>query len=261
MKRKSFTNYQKAGKKGKKPFGQMQMYKRPVVYARRNISMQPEVKCFDTTGVYSVATTADWTGSEVTCTSYVQSDGTTIGAYTASALGPSANGPGYGECLGGKYRIMKIRIRGYYFPTALAAQSSVQTGAVCRLALVMDEQAGGAQLQGEQVFTDLGAVDACTLSYQQQGQVTAKFRVLKDKRMVSNVAAAATDGANTIASGFQRIAWEIFYSPKAPLIVNVLTSGATPAIAQIKDNNLFLLARSTLAGSIVFASRCYYTDS
>jgi len=261
MKRKSFTNYKKAGQDSKKAYVPVLPYRKPIMYAKRNVSLQPEMKYFDTTGTYSVDNAANWTGSEVTCNNYVQDDGTTIGAYTDSALIPSANGPGYGEVLGGKYQIRKIRIRGNYFTSSLTGQTTVQAGSFMRLVLCMDVNAGGAQLQGEQVFTDLGSADACCLSFQQQGQATDKYRVLRDIRIHSNPTVAGTDAANTFAIGFERVPFEFTYVPKDPLVVSVLTSGATPAVAQLKDINIFMLARSSLDGILTFACRVYYTDS
>jgi len=260
MKRKSFTNYKKAGLKKNKP-ADVAVLKPRMNMPYRSISLQPEVKFFDTASIYSVASTAAWTGSEVTNSSYIQDDGVTVGAYTDSALNPSANGPGYGEVLGGKYRILKIRVRGHLSITVLPDQADVSAGAVSRVCLVMDVQAGGAQLQGEQVFTDLGGVNECCYSFQQQGQATDKYRVLKDVINQHDCVAVGTDGASTNSIGFTRVPIAFTYVPKEPLIVNVLTSGSTPSIAQIKDVNIFMLARASAPGSFIYAARCYYTDT
>jgi len=259
MKRKSFTNYQKAGKKKQ---SDMKDQSKSVSYnPRKSFMLRPEVKYFDTVGSASISATADWTGTEVVCSSYIQDDGVTVGAYTDSALIPSANGPGYGEVLGGKYRINKIRVRGSILCTTDSDQADVKTGATSRLVLVMDTSAAGSQLQGEQVFTDLGSVEGCVLSFQQQGQSSDKYKVLKDEMMIHQVTATGTDGTSTMSVGFERKPFNFTYVPKEPLIVSCLTSGSTPSVSQLKDINIFLLCRATETGVINFAARCYYSDS
>jgi len=262
MKRKSFTNYKKAGKRGKKPVGVIKYMPR-MNMPYRNISLQPEIKYFDTAGTNAVAATADWTGTEIPCDNYIQSDGTMLGAYTDSALIPSANGPGYGQVLGGKYRILKIRVRGLMSVDFSTAISTVPSASLqSRLVMVMDLQAGGAQLQGEQVFTDMGLVNNCINSFQQQGQSTDKYRVLKDRIFNHNVAAIGSSfDSNDMKAAYNSVPFSWVYTPSKPLVVNCLTSGSTPSVSQLKDINIFLLARSGGTGSISFVCRCYYTDT
>jgi len=64
---------------------------RALPYAR-STNIPPETKYFDTVFSQTVASAQDWTGTEVPCVNYIQSDGTTVGAYTDSALIPSAIG-------------------------------------------------------------------------------------------------------------------------------------------------------------------------
>jgi len=266
MKRKSFTNYKKAGKKQSKPAGVVAYRPKDAGYKmripRRMVSMQSETKYFDTAGTNAVAATADWTGSEIPCDNYIQSDGVTVGAYTESALGPSANGPGYGQVLGGKYRILKIRVRGLISIDASSAGDPPGASIMSRVVLVMDLQAGGSQLQGEQVFSDMGTVTNCVNSFQQQGQAIDKYRILKDQINVHDIAGIGSEfDASTFVVGWKAVPFSFTYTPAKPLIVNVLTSGSVPLVAQIKDINIFLLARSGATGNISFVSRCYYTDS
>ena len=84
-------------------------------YGSRTVLYMPgldETKYFDTSFAQTISGNADWSGTEVPCTNYIQSDGTTVGAYTDSALIPSSIGAGYGQVVGSKYRIKKIRVRG-----------------------------------------------------------------------------------------------------------------------------------------------------
>lgn len=78
------------------------------------------------------------------CTNYIQSDGTTLGAYTDSALIPSAVGAGYGQVVGSKYMLHKIRVRGQVFPAVNSDQADVPPMASVRVVLVQDLRPNGA---------------------------------------------------------------------------------------------------------------------
>jgi len=219
-----------------------------------------EEKYFDVSGFSTVSAGANWEGTEVPCDNYIEDDGVTLGAYTESALIPSANGPGYGQVLGAKYQIKRIYVKGHVQITAVGDLADVPESHPTRIALVMDKQAGGAQLQGENVFSDMGNVAACVYSCQQQGLLSHKYQVLMDHTGMHDVSSTSTDGGNTCSACWTAVPFSFSYEPSHPLIVNVLTSGATPSVAQLKDVNIFLLCLSGRVGTITFVSRCYYTD-
>lgn len=219
-----------------------------------------ETKFFDVSGFSVVSAAANWTGTEVPCDNYIQSDGVTLGVYTENALIPSANGVGYGQVIGSKYQIHKIFVKGHIQITSVGDLADVPESHPSRIVLVMDKEAGGQQLQGEDVFPDMGTVGTCCYSCQQQGQASNRYKVLKDQICYHNVSSTSTDGVNTCSAGWTLVPFAFSYSPKEPLIVNVLTSGATPSVAQLKDINIFLLCIAGRVATINFVSRCYYTD-
>jgi len=224
-----------------------------------------EKKYFDTTGNFTVPGGADWTGTEVVCTNYIQSDGTTVGAYTASALIPSANGTGYGQVVGGKYRLHSLHIRGELTITPVGDLADVDGGVTSRLVLVHDKMCGatgtGTQLQGEDVFTDLAGVTQNVFAFPQKGQIESqRFNIMRDLCRVHNVTATQTDGASTASNGWQEHKFEFKINFKKPLIVHMSTAGATPAIAQLKDHNIFMLALAQRAGVCTFAARAVYSE-
>jgi len=239
MKRKSFNSYQN------RPY--------------QGVNVQPEVKYFDVCGNPAIANTADWTGTEVVCSNYLKDDGVDFSAgYTDAALIPSANGPGYGEILGKRYQIVKLCVQGSVTIDQEEDDPDRITGVSSRLVLVMDKKAGGSQLQGEQVFDDPGIVDILVHAFPQQGQVTNRFEILEDVRFVHDV---STNPPSNVKTGWHRKHFSFVYVPPKPLIVNVLTSGATPAIGQLKDINIFMLHRATEPSHVAFCSRCYYIDA
>jgi len=230
--------------------------------ARRSRIMPPETKYFDTSFAQTVSIAADWTGSEVPCVNYIQSDGTTVGAYTDSALIPSAIGAGYGQVNGNKYFLKHLRMRGEFIPIVATDQADMQTMSVVRLALVMDTQPNGAQAQGEEVFTDMGTSNACNYSFQAMGAgAGGRFRILKDKFFRMQPAIAGTDGANTNSVVKAGSTFNFSYRPKKPIQVILKANSSTPTVASLSNTNIFLLAHNDVGSvSITGVARVYYQD-
>jgi len=233
-----------------------------ISYAPRSRIMAPETKYFDTVQSQTVASGADWTGTEVPSTSYIQSDGTTVGAYTDSALIPSAIGAGYGQVNGNKYYVKSIRTRGEIIPSLASDSADVQVGASVRVVLVHDTQPNGAQAQGEEVFTDTGSAQQCNYSFLAMGAGGGgRFRILKDKVFLLQPASTGTDGANTNSTVRSSAKFKMSYKPKKPIQVILKASSATPTVASLSNQNFFLLAHSSLATqTIVACTRVYYQD-
>ncbi len=226
----------------------------------RASAMTPETKYFDTGINIAVGVTgADWTGTEIPCDNYVNSSGSAA-AYTDSALIPSANGSAYGQVVGNRYKLKKIRVRGRIFPGTAVDQADVSVGAVSRLMLVMDTQPNGAQAQGEDVMQDIGAAGETIFSYKRVADTSGRFRILKDIFMDLNVSAVGTDGTNTNSVGFLAQSFSFQYQPQVPIQVNIKSGNATPTIGGLSSCNIFLLLNSQVGATIVAASRAYYCD-
>lgn len=219
-----------------------------------------ETKYFDTSFGQTIATAADWTGTEVPCTNYIQSDGSTLGAYTDSALIPSAVGSAYGQVVGGKYRIKKIRVRGALVSTALPDLADVPVSNIVRLCLVLDTRPNGAQAQGEEVFGDMGTAAQNSFAFLAMGGGQGgRFRILKDFMVVEDAVTSATDGTNTNSSTRAGQIFQFTWKPRVPFEVILKTSGSTPAIAQLSFANIFLLCHGSLNGTTLSGcSRVYY---
>jgi len=221
-----------------------------------------ETKYFDTSTSVVVSTAADWTGSEVACTNYIQSDGTTVGAYTDSALIPSAIGAGFGQVNGSKYRIKKLRVRGQVTGTVQSDQADVPQPQVCRVALVQDTRPNGAQAQGEDVFPDMGTNGQNNWSFMAMGAGNAgRFRILKDAWVTINPTVAGTDGAATMSTSREAKTFSFTWKPKVPLEVLLKANSSTPTVASLSSCNIFLLAHAgvgTLQVTLEGCARCYY---
>jgi len=219
-----------------------------------------ETKYFDTSQSQTIASAADWTGTEVPSTNYVQSDGTTVGAYTDSAIIPSAIGAGYGQVVGAKYRIKKIRCRGQIVSSVLSDQADVQYPGVVRVALVQDTRPNGAQAQGEDVFGDMGTAGQNNWNFMQMGAGQGgRFRILKDFFTVLQPASAGTDGVSTNSVSRTASTFSFTWKPKVPVEVLLKANSATPTVASLSNCNIFLLAHTSVASiSVDSCARCYY---
>lgn len=230
--------------------------------ARMNNPPPTETKYFDTSFQATIATSADWTGTEVPMTNYIQSDGTTVGAYTDSALLPSAIGAGYGQVNGAQFYLKKLRVRGAVLPTVLPDQADVRGPFTVRLCLVYDGQPNGAQAQGENVFTDMGSTYQCVHSFLAMAAGSGgRFRVLKDKTFVLQPGVAGTDGAstNSITNGGAQFSFSVNW--RKALRVILKANSSTPTVASLSNCNIFLLALSSGASTNVYGcSRAYFTD-
>jgi len=219
-----------------------------------------ETKYFDTSQEQTIASAADWTGTEVPCTNYVQSDGTTVGAYTDSALIPSAIGAGFGQVVGSKYRIKKIRVRGTLGGPVASDQADVLRAATVRVLLVHDQRPNGAQAQGEDTFLDMGNAFQNNWAFMSMGAGQAgRFRILKDYTCQLQPASTGTDGANTNSTTRSSATFSFTWKPKVPLEVLLKANSNTPTVAALSSANIYLLAHADAgATTIESCARCYY---
>lgn len=219
-----------------------------------------ETKYFDTSFGGTVSSAADWTGSEVACTNYVQSDGTTVGAYTDCAIIPSAIGAGFGQVSGSKYRIKKIRCRGQAVPQPLAAAGGETVTGIVRILLVQDTRPNGAQAQGEDTFLDMGNNSQINWAFMSMGAGQGgRFRILKDYFGKVDPSGAFNDAAATGAVSRNGLTFGFTYKPKVPIDVLLKANSATPTVASLSSCNIYLLAHTDV-GTVTLAgcARCYF---
>lgn len=233
--------------------------------SRRAASTFPvETKYFDTSFTQSIANGADWTGTEVACSNYIQSDGTTVGAYTDSALLPSAVGSGYGQVVGTKYALKALRVRGSLTSNIAADQADVPVPASVTIALVQDTQPNGAQAQGEEVYTDMGAATQVNFSFQAMGAgAGGRFKILKRKTFILQPQLAGTDGTNTNSVVLGGTQFNFEHQWRKPLVTCIKGNSATPTTASLSDNNIFMLAHCSSQSNAVIMNGCaraYYLD-
>lgn len=234
------------------------------------VSSYPETKYFDCgfDGTVTWAGTT-WANSEVPMVNAVGGDGI-VSAYTDSALIPSAIGSGYGQVIGNKYQIKKLRVRGQAMIPVAVDQADAAQPVITRILLVMDKQPNGVQAQGEEIMQDLGTVGENTFSFQRVAENLDRFRILKDQIIEHQPTTAPTDGTSTNSSGWESKTFSFQYVPRKAIHVTIKSAGSAPATSQLVNCNLFMLAvasGATTAGAKVISSvkisgssRCYYCE-
>ena len=148
--------------------------------ARRAYVRNAETKYFDVgINVDVTAAGTDWANSEVPCDNYVNSSGVAA-AYTDSCLIPTANGSGYGQVIGNKYNLKKLRVRGMLQIATQSDAADVGSPVTARIMLVRDKQPNGAQAQGEDVMQDLGAFGENAFSFMRVADNVGRFEIIKE---------------------------------------------------------------------------------
>jgi len=251
----------KAARKAAYAAGRPSAYVGAVNYRPITQISPTETKYFDTSLLQTIAFAADWTGTEVPATNYIQSDGTTVGNYTDSALIPSAIGSGYGQVNGNKYYLKHIRIKGCIIPSVTVDSADVLTARTTRLVLVEDTQPQGSQAQGENVFTDMGTSTQNNYSFLAMAAGSGgRFRILKDKLFIHQPANAGTDGANTnsVVNSGNTFKFNVKFAKPRQVILKANSS--VPTVASLSNCNIFLLAHTDATAVITACSRAYYCD-
>lgn len=222
-------------------------------------------KVFDCRFDGSLASDNDWASAVISMDQYMGSDGSTPTAYTDAALIPSAIGPGYGQIIGNKYKIYRLKIRGCII-TPFATGTGAGVAGRVRLALVLDTQANGAQASGSSIFPDWGSSNQNIDTYvSMAGSSAGRFVILDDWLAVIDPAVVYYDGTS-VRNGLDGKLFEFEKTWERGLDVHVKSGSSTPTVASLSDRNIFLvgLSYNETAGAQSFQirgfSRCFYVD-
>lgn len=229
-------------------------------------SFKPEVKYFDCQFDHTDdgAATAPGTANVILMQTYVNADGSTVSAYTGAALIPSAIGNGYGQVIGNKYLIKKLKVRGSIIRPASGASTPGPAAGLVRILLVQDTQPNGAQFDPAGMFTDFGTVDKFINSFQAIASGSGgRIRILADKFIPMDPVGITAD--TTLKSAGSSRQFSFTKTWKKGLKVVVKSGASTPAVASLSDMNIFMVAfvRDSNVSSdyhITGVSRCAYVD-
>jgi len=115
------------------------------------------------------------------------------------------------------------------------------------LAIVLDTQTNGAQLNSEDVFKSLGANDALNVDPMKNLLFGSRFRILKSQVYDVTPSGITAAGATYAACGVRRdFDWYIPFKGGLPVNMN---AGTTADVANVIDNSIHVVAFATRTGA------------
>jgi hypothetical protein len=196
---------------------------------------------FHDSGRASAALATAWTTGELDPT-------------TDNCLNGIATGTGESEHLGRRYRIREVTLKCQVNLPAVTAAAAPEDAAVIAIALVLDTQTNGAQLEAEDVYTAVisNSMPVRNLQYKD------RFRVLKMWNFVMPNGAFSAGSSATlgISNGATKL---LTVTKKVNIPVTVKSTGST--VADITDNSLHVIGTcSKTDAKILYNSRIRYTE-
>lgn len=213
--------------------------RRRAAAARQAASLGIEKKYFDTAvAAAAIAANADMTGGEV--------DPTALPGATLCLSSP-AIGDGGQDREGRKILMKSIQVKGRVILGGAEGQASPAAPQNIFVALVHDSQTNGAQLNSEDVFSNLSAVVGGNSVPLRNMNYSDRFKVLRSACFEFNndsLSHFATDSFsyNGISREFE---WFV------PLNMRVNFSGTTGVVGSVVDNSLHMIAFCNVAGPTI----------
>jgi len=188
-----------------------------------------EKKFFDTfLATTALAGPADCTGGE-------------LDPATLNCLNGVTQGDGESQRDGKNYLIKSLHFLGRVVTNSQANKTAGWIPPSCFIAIVLDTQTNGTQLNSEDVYTNPGASIALNSCLQRNLQYSSRFRVLKTFNLAFNARTLSYDGTNLENCGMsQSIECHL-----DNLNIKVQTSGTTGTAAIVTDNSLHVIGFST----------------
>lgn len=198
--------------------------------ARAAVNLGVEKKYYDTSATANITSPTDCTGGEVDPAGGVN-------CLSAPAIGDTASGRD-GRKIVAKYLQIKGSVR---FSTATNQTLSVDSNRIM-VAVVLDTQTNGAQLNSEDVFTNPRAATTtadCPLRNLNFGE---RFKLLKLQQFNLQDPNMTYDGTNVEINGLaQQFDW---YIPLKNLKI-AFNSGSAEGVASVLDNSIHVVAFAT----------------
>jgi hypothetical protein len=157
---------------------------------------------------------------------------------TVNCISAPAQGDGEQNRDGKKMVITAVHVKGQIRRLAQTNQTSVPTSNAAVVALVLDTQSNGAQINSEDVYeASPGGVASVTMA-QRNMQYSSRFKVLKYKRIAFDAPNMAYDGTNIEVGGQTRNFK--FDLSKCKIPVNFTST--TEGLSNVTDNSLHVIA-------------------
>ena len=182
-------------------------------------------------------------------------DGELDPATTIDCLNAVTQGDGESQRDGRNLVMKSLLLKGVVNIPAQATQSTLDVAPTIFMAVVLDTQTNGAQLDSELVYKNPSADTRCSASVVRNLQYAKRFKILAKKIIQVPTPTTGNDAAGTFSISGMDIPFE-FYIRLPDIKVNY--SGTTEAVANIVDNSLHLVGWTssvTLAPTVSYNSR------
>jgi len=173
-----------------------------------------------------------------------------------SMISTPAQGDSEQQRDGKRIVIKSVQVSGVCSTNALTAQTGTAAPVEVFVALVLDTQTNGAQLNSEDVYKNLGAANYLATNPLRNLLFANRFKVLKEWSMTLEPKTAVNNAsATTVSVAGTRCEFDCFL----PLDLNVnFNAGTTASIANVIDNSLHIVAycsSTALAPTIAYNAR------
>ncbi len=148
-------------------------------------------------------------------------------------------GDGEQERIGKKILIKSVQVKGLINIPQLEAQTDPFPATSVYVAIVLDTQTNGAQMNSEDCFKNSGAIALMASNPMKNLLFGKRFRIIKMKKMTLNLASASTSAVNNFnINGTQR-QFNLFAKLNMQVQFN---AGTTGVVANVIDNSLHVIA-------------------
>lgn len=172
-------------------------------------------------------------------------------------------GAGAGENLrvGSDITLLSLQIKGVVTCVAQTDQTAGDPPTHVFLAVVLDTQTNGAQLNSEDVFQNTSGVAVLAASPVRDMEHSKRFKVLKTWEMVFDHNTMTYDGTNIETNGMLQT-----FDCYIPLDIRqqYITNTNSQAVASVSDNSLHLIgycSSTTLAPTVAYNCRARFVDA
>lgn len=224
---------------------------RRVMNARTGGYIGLEKKFFDSSASAAIVSTADASGGEI--------DPTTL-----LCLNCPAQGDGEQNRDGRQINMHSIYIKGVVSMAAQANQTSLDVIPEVMIALVLDKQTNGAQLNSEDVYDNPSGFSTLAAQPFRELEYSKRFQVLKTVNITAKDIAGTIqpvyDGTNIEQQG-GHVPFTIYKDLKG-MKVNYISGQTTSVINAIADNSLHIIAFCSNVGTVptlLYQSRLRFT--
>lgn len=182
-----------------------------------------ELKAFDThrTAV-AISNDSTWAGGEYETATY--------------GLFCPTQGTGISSRDGAHCVVKSILVNGCVYGTDMTDQADAHNPILCQVALVMDRQTNGAQLNAEDVYD---ATDPCVPAIRVL-EYSKRFKVLRTVTISIGDTVAMTDGANTASITGNMVPFVLSWKGNIP--VDFISTAGAGAVADLKDVSFHIIA-------------------